>query len=160
MTAPHRSAPLVVEDGWIDYNGHLNMAYYSVLFDRALDAFAERLGVGRSYVTERNATLFTLEVHVCYLRELKAGERVVIDTQIVDHDARRIHFFQSLSHADAGFLSATSEQLVIHIDLGTRRSAPFPDDRLATLARVGAEDRRLPRPENAGRSIGLRKHPK
>jgi acyl-CoA thioester hydrolase len=156
MRVPYRSAPLVVEEGWIDYNGHLNMAYYGVLFDRAIDEFVEVLGIGPSYVKERNATLFTAEVHVCYLRELNAGDPVLVDTLILGFDRKRLHFFQTLTHAREGYLSATSEQMAIHVDLGTRRSAPFPDDRVAALTPVAAEHAREPRPGNAGRSIGLR----
>jgi acyl-CoA thioester hydrolase len=157
MTIPYRSAPLVVEDGWIDYNGHLNMAYYNVLFDRALDDFVEVLGIGPTYVTERNASLFTAEVHLCYLRELKAGDPVSVDTVILGFDRKRVHFFQTLMHAREGYVSATSEQMAIHVDLGTRRSAPFPEDRLAKLTIVAAGHAKLPRPENAGRAVGLRK---
>src|SRR5689334_9580277 len=58
---PFRSSEMAVEDDWIDYNGHLNMAYYNVLFDRAIDQFLEALGIGPTYVKARNATMFALE---------------------------------------------------------------------------------------------------
>ena len=148
---------MTVEDGWIDYNGHLNMAYYHVLFDRAVDELFAALGVGAEYVKASNASLFALEAHVCYLRELKAGDRVVVDTQILDHDDKRLHFFQTMLHADEGFVAATCEQAGIHVDMATRRSAPVPADKLPRIAALAAAHARLPRPERAGRSIGLGK---
>jgi acyl-CoA thioester hydrolase len=146
-----------VEEAWIDYNGHLNMAYYHVLFDRAVDEMFAELGIGVDYVRSRNATLFALEAHTSYLRELKAGDRVVVDIQILDHDAKRLHFFETMIAAEGGFVAATCEQAGIHIDLATRRSAPVPPDILPRIAALAAEHARLPRPERAGRSIGLAK---
>jgi len=71
--APFLSSYHAVEEAWIDFNGHLNMGYYTVLFDRCADeAFAE-LGFGPSYVAERNLTTFSAEFHIRYLREVKLG---------------------------------------------------------------------------------------
>jgi len=86
--APFVSSPMRVEPGWIDYNGHLNMAYYNVLFDRAVDEAFELIGCGLDYVKTRKLSCFTAEVHVRYLRELHAGrvpergrrENSVLDT--------------------------------------------------------------------------------
>jgi acyl-CoA thioester hydrolase len=74
--APFVSSPMRVEPGWIDYNGHLNMAYYNVLFDRAVDEAFELIGCGLDYVKQRKLSCFTAEVHVRYLRELHAGDPV------------------------------------------------------------------------------------
>jgi acyl-CoA thioester hydrolase len=144
-----------VEEAWIDHNGHLNMAYYHVLLDRAQDEFFATFGIDLDYVRTRNASSFVLEDHVCYLRELKAGDPVHADVQILDHDARRVHLFLTLRHHDAGFLSATSEQLAIHVDMAVRKSAPWPADILARLRAIAEAHRALPRPERAGRSVGI-----
>ena len=80
--APFVSRIQEVEDQWIDYNGHFNMAYYNVLFDRASDEVFATLGLGPNYIKERNASFFTLEAHLTYVRELHAGDRVRIETQI------------------------------------------------------------------------------
>ena len=72
--APFVSSLMRVEPGWIDYNGHLNMAYYNVLFDRAVDEAFELIGCGLDYVKTRKQSCFTAEVHVRYLRELHAGD--------------------------------------------------------------------------------------
>jgi acyl-CoA thioester hydrolase len=148
---------MTVDEAWIDYNGHLNMAYYHVLFDRAVDELFTALGVGIDYLKSRNASLFALEAHTSYLRELKAGDRVAVDIQILDHDAKRLHFFQTLIQLDEGFVAATCEQAGIHIDMATRRSAPLPPDIKPRFAAIAAAHAGLPRPERAGRSIGLGK---
>jgi acyl-CoA thioester hydrolase len=150
---------MAVEEAWIDYNGHLNMAYYHVLFDRAVDEMLDRLGIGKDYVRTRNATIFALESHTSFLRELKAGDCVVVDIQILDHDAKRLHFFETMTAIDGGFVAATCEQASIHVDLATRRGAPLPGDILPRIAAAAAAHAALPRPKLAGRSIGLVNRP-
>ena len=90
MSALFTSDPMAVEPQWIDYNGHLNMAYYNVLFDRGTDAAFEALGLGPDYLGETGNSFFTAESHVHYLRELKEGERVRVTFHVLDHDAKRI----------------------------------------------------------------------
>jgi acyl-CoA thioester hydrolase len=69
LAAPFVSSPMDVIADWIDYNGHLNMAYYNVLFDRGLDQAFEVMGIGVSYARDRKLTIYTAEAHVCYVRE-------------------------------------------------------------------------------------------
>ncbi|WJS05324.1 thioesterase family protein [Roseibium aggregatum] len=150
---------MTVRDDWIDYNGHLNMAYYNVLFDTAVDEVFHRLGMGPNYVKTRGGSFFTAEVHVCYLRELSAGMKVIATLQLVDFDAKRAHFYQELRHADEGWLSATSEQLSLHVDMNARKVAPWPEDIAANLTALSQAHASLPRPERAGRHIEIRKKP-
>ena len=98
--SPFVSSVMRVEPAWIDYNGHLNMAYYNVLFDRAVDEAFELLGCGIDYVKRRRHSCFTAEVHVRYLRELNAGDPVQVTFQLLDYDAKRMHYFEQLFHAD------------------------------------------------------------
>ena len=98
--APFVSSVMRVEPAWIDYNGHLNMAYYNVLFDRAVDEAFELLGCGLDYVKTRRHSCFTAEVHVRYLRELHVGDPVRVTFQLLDYDAKRMHYFEQLFHAD------------------------------------------------------------
>ncbi|MGB8818208.1 MAG: thioesterase family protein, partial [Rhizobiaceae bacterium] len=69
-TTALRSPLMLVEPQWTDYNGHLNMAYYNVLFDRAADHGLSSLGINLDYVQNRKVTIYTAEIHVCYVREL------------------------------------------------------------------------------------------
>ena len=151
--APHISDVLSIENDWIDYNGHLNMAYYTVLFDRAGDVVSAELGMGPHYAATRRLTTYTAEIHVCYVRELHLGDRLRATFQLLDHDEKRLHAFQELRHADDGWLAATCETLTLHIDMGGPRVAPFPADILERIEAMRSAHAALPRPQQAGRAI-------
>src|SRR3954468_16981297 len=136
--APFVSSAMTVEPAWIDYNGHLNMEDYNVLFDRAVDEAFELLGCGLDYVRTRRHSCFTAEVHVRYLRELHAGDPVRVTFQLLDHDAKRIHYFEQLFHAAGGWVSATSENMSLHVDMDVRRTAAFPSEAAKRLADMKA----------------------
>ncbi|OJY35971.1 MAG: thioesterase [Rhizobiales bacterium 65-9] len=155
--APFVSSTMRVEPAWIDYNGHLNMAYYHVLFDRAIDEAFSVAGLGAAYLEARNCSYFAAECHIRYLRELTSGDPVRATVQLLDFDEKRIHFFMTLRHATDGWISATTENLSLHVDMDTRKVTPFPSDILANLAIMKAMHARLPRPEDAGRVISLTK---
>ncbi|SEL24945.1 (3S)-malyl-CoA thioesterase [Roseovarius azorensis] len=153
---PFFSAFHSVEEGWIDFNGHMNMGYYTVLLDRCADeAFAE-MGFGPEYVAARNHTTFTAEFHVRYLRELKLGDRVRSSFHLLDHDAKRFHSFQELYHED-GWLAATGEGMTLHVDLSGPRVVAMPADVLSRVRSMAAAHARLPRPEGVGSRIGIRR---
>ena len=156
VSAPFVSSVLEVEKDWIDYNGHMNMAYYNVLFDRCTDEAFERLGLGAGYVQERKLTTYTAEIHVCYARELHLGDKVTCTFQILDNDEKRLHVFQELIHLD-GWLAATSEVLTLHVDMAGPKVSPFPPDILARIGKMRAAHASLPVPERAGRSIAIRR---
>src|SRR5262249_27676633 len=100
---------------------------------------------------------FTAEVHLRYLRELRANDPVRVTVQLLDCDAKRLHFFEQLFHATEGWVSATSEDVALHVDMGTKQAAPFPDEVAARLAMMNASHARWPRPEAAGRLIEMRR---
>jgi acyl-CoA thioester hydrolase len=152
--APFVSSVMRVEPAWIDYNGHLNMAYYNVLFDRAVDEVYELLGCGLAYVEKQRHTCFTAEVHVRYLRELNVGDAVRVTFQLLDYDAKRLHYFEQLFHAD-GWLSATSENMALHVDMTAKKTAAFPEQIVAQLRRMKASHAALPLPQGAGRRIAM-----
>ena len=155
FAAPFRSGRMRVEDGWIDYNGHMNVAYYLVLFDRCVDQAFEQLAMGPEYVAEENASFFTVEIHVNYLRELPPRAPVIATLQLLAHDEKRIRAWLELHHAEEGFLSASCEQLFLHVDLAKRRTAPFPDHVLTRIKAMRSAHSALPWPERAGRAITL-----
>jgi len=153
VIAPDQS----LEEGWIDYNGHLNMAYYNVLFDRGVDHVYDLIGIGAEYVRESAGSCFTMEVHLNYLSELTLNDPVSVSLQLIDYDAKRLHFFQTMTNRNTGEVAATSEQLALHVDMTTRRSAPFPEPVLARIAQLHDAHLHLPRPEQLGHVIGIRK---
>ncbi|MBL8575883.1 MAG: thioesterase family protein [Mesorhizobium sp.] len=154
--SPFVSRVIEVEKDWIDYNGHLNMAYYNVIFDRGGDDASELVGLGAAYARERRLTTYTAEVHVCYVRELHLGDKVTVTFQLLDHDEKRFHAYQEIRHED-GWLAATSESLTLHVDMAGPKVAPFPPDILANMEAMQAAHAALPRPERAGRSIGIKR---
>jgi acyl-CoA thioester hydrolase len=155
VPAPFTSSVMRVEEVWIDYNDHLNMAYYNVLFDRAVDELYTLLGVGPDYLQTSGHSTFTAEVHVRYLRELHAGDPVRVTIQLLGHDAKRLHYFEQLFHAEEGWLSATSENMTLHVDMGARKAAPFPQAVERRIAAAIQAHAHLPLPEGAGRRIGI-----
>lgn len=155
IPAPFVSSLMRVEPQWIDYNGHLNMAYYNVMFDRAIDQLWLKLGIGPGYMKERHGSTFTAECHVRYLREVHLGDPVQVSVLLVGADEKRLHTFEELRHASEGWLSATSENMTIHVDMTTRKTAPFPPDirtRIETLANAHST---LQRPVGLGRKVAM-----
>lgn len=153
--APFEGRTHKVEDQWIDYNGHFNMAYYNVLFDRGGDEAFDAMGLGPDYVKKRNASFFTLEAHVTYLRELHAHDEVRITTHILDYDAKRVHYVQQMFHATEGWLSCVSENIIMHVDMAAKKSAPFPPDVLDKIKAMHEAHKALPVPAQVGHRIGI-----
>jgi acyl-CoA thioester hydrolase len=152
---PFLSSVMQIEPQWIDYNGHLNMAYYNVMFDRAIDELWLQLGIGPTYMKARQGSTFTAECHVRYLREIHLGDPVQISILLVGADEKRLHTFEELRHADEGWLSATSENMTIHIDMTARKTAPFPSDIRTRIEAVVNAHRGMARPEGIGRKIAM-----
>jgi len=157
LSAPLDRHRAVVRPEWIDPNGHMNVGYYLVAFDHASDAVCKQLGVGWNYTEHKLGMIFALEAHVTYHRELHAGDPLRFTAHILDHDAKRVHLFQSMYHAEAGWLASTNELLFMHIDFETRRPAPWPEETMRRLEAMAAAHKGLPRPEQAGRVIGIRR---
>jgi acyl-CoA thioester hydrolase len=153
--APFLSSVMQIEPQWIDYNGHLNMAYYNVMFDRAIDELWLGLGIGPGYMKERQGSTFTAECHVRYLREIHLGDPVQVSILLVAADEKRLHTFEELRHATEGWLSATSENMTVHIDMTARKTAPFPSDIRARIAAVANAHSVLARPDGIGRKIAM-----
>ncbi len=154
--APFVSSVMRVEPAWIDYNGHLNMAYYNVLFDRAVDEVYEVLDLGLGYVETTRHSTFTAEVHVRYLRELLVDAPVRVTFQLLGFDSKRMHYFEQLVHAEEGWLSATSENMALNVDMRIKKAAAFPDNVMERLALMKAAHDKLPVPDGVGRRIGMK----
>ncbi len=155
LQAPFLTSIMQIEPQWIDYNGHLNMAYYNVLFDRGIDQMWAEFGVGPNYMKERNCSTFSAECHIRYLREIHLGDPVQIAVYILAADDKRIHTFEELRHATEGWLSATSEGMSLHVDMGSKKTAPFPPDIAARISAIVQAHSTLPRPDGVGRHIAM-----
>ena len=146
-----------VRPEWIDYNGHMNVAYYVLAFDHATDRLLDHAGLGIAYVRETNRSVFVLEMHVTYEREVGEGDPLAFTTRILDIDAKRVHLIHAMHHAGEGWLAATNELVLMHIDLEARRSCPLPESALKTLTEIHRFQAALPMPPQTGRVIGLKR---
>ncbi len=146
-----------VDQAWIDYNGHMNMAYYNVVFDQGVDHVYDQLGVGAQYAQTGGGSLFTMEVHLHYLNELSLDDPIEVRFQLLDADSKRLHFFEEMYHAEEGYLAATSEQLALHVDMASRRASPFPQHIQDRVDRLLEAHTALPRPAQVGHVIGIRR---
>jgi acyl-CoA thioester hydrolase len=153
--APFVSSVMRVEPQWIDFNGHLNMAYYNVLFDRAVDEVYELIGLGPAYLKQHGHSTMVAEMHVRYLRELHDGDSVRVSVQLLACDAKRVQLFEQLLHATENWVSATCETMTLHVDMAAKKVAPFPDSVMRLIERMKTAHAVLPLPDCAGRSIGM-----
>lgn len=144
---------------WIDYNGHMNLAYYTVLFDQATDLLFDELGLGLDYRRDRQLGTFVAETHNLYERELLVGAGVRVATQILGADDKRLHLGHEMfaldGGADAGQRCATQELMFLHVDLAARRVSPFPEDLRGRVWAAAAAHAGLPRPDWAGRRVAM-----
>lgn len=150
----HRSA---VRPDWIDYNGHMNVAFYLLAFDQALDALFDAIGLTQPYRKRHRVSTFALEVHLCYLREVHLKDPLRFEVQMLDLDEKRFHLLILMIDDRADELCATAEWISAHMDMATRRMAPFRPDLKARLEEILAAHRKMPWPEHAGRKIGIRR---
>jgi acyl-CoA thioester hydrolase len=157
VQAPLALLRMAVEPEWIDYNGHMNVGYYVVAFDRATDDFIDRLGLDASYRERSGCSVYVLENHVTYQHELKLGDEMDVELQLVDLDARRLHFFMRMHRAAGGELAATSEIMLMHVDLAQVRGVDMPQAAYARAQLLHHAHQSLPVPPELGRRIGIRR---
>jgi acyl-CoA thioesterase FadM len=157
-------APFVTYTGavpveWMDYNGHMMDGYYLVAFTDATESFLEYVGFGPKYREQTGSTIYTVEGHINFLREVKAGTKLKYATQLLDYDAKRFHLFHHMiDEADDG-LAATNELMFLHFNQRTLKVEPMPPDNLRRVAAVRQAHSTLPRPSQAGRRIGISHKP-
>ncbi|MBA1429885.1 MULTISPECIES: thioesterase family protein [Pseudomonas fluorescens group] len=140
---------------WVDYNGHLRDAFYLLIFSYATDALMDTLGLDSDNREASGHSLFTLELHLNYLHEVKLGAEVEVHTQLIAFDAKRLHLFHSLHLVGDDKALAGNEQMLLHVDLAGPQATPFSEATLARLVAISAEQAELPRPALLGRVIGL-----
>ncbi len=147
-----------VQEDWIDYNGHMNVAFYTRAFDKAIDEiFDDWLGIGEEQARTLRMGPMALQSQIHYLAELKLGEAFACDFQLLDADTKRIHFFATMINLDSGAEAATYESLSMNVDLQARRSAPYPAEAQARVDALKEAHAGLPIPARVGAKIGIRR---
>jgi acyl-CoA thioester hydrolase len=159
MSEPLRTWQGAVLPAWVDYNGHLNDAYYLVAFSFATDGLMAHIGLDAAGRKATGHTMYTLEVHLNYLLEVAVDVAIEVRTQVIGVDAKRVHLFHTLHRQDNGDLLATNEQMLSNVDNSNAetgpKTAPFAPVVAALLQPLALAHAALPRPANAGRSIAL-----
>ena len=155
---PLRTRPITVPAEWIDYNGHMNVSYYTMAFDKAADQIYDHvLLIGADYARDQRMGPYIIQQQIHYIGELLRGDEFCVGWRIIDADAKRLHTWSDLIRVSDGRLAASAEALVMNVDLEERRSAPYPDWAMARIGALAAAQARLPLPLRVGSRIGIRR---
>lgn len=146
----------VVKPDWIDANNHMNVAWYVLAFDLAVDSLWDQFGIDDDYITVSRRSTFAVESHVNYRRELLESDPYIVHAQILAYDEKRIHQYQYLYHAEKQFLAATSEWMNLHVDLRTRRVSPWPVEVLDNISAFAASQSDTRCPAGAGKCMAVK----
>jgi acyl-CoA thioester hydrolase len=147
-----------IKPEWLDYNNHMNVAYYVLVFDLALEELLLSLGLGEGGAKTTGISTMTLESHITYDQEVSRGQDVEVRMQLVDHDHKRMHLYLEMYvKGSNGYLASTIEQVSMCVDLNKRKATSFPDEVMAKIKALSQQQSHLDRPDNIGRKIGIRK---
>lgn len=147
----------VVRKEWVDYNGHLNDAYYMVIFSQATDAFIDYIGMVDAVRRATKTSIYTLEGHINYLLEVKEGVEVEIRTRLVRHDGKRMQLYHEMFRPGQDDPVAAAEFMLLHVDTNDgAKSAPFRPEIAARLQEIQAAQDALPPSTYSSRTIGLK----
>lgn len=136
----------VVRPEWVDYNGHMNEAYYVLIFGDATDALYDYIGLDDAARRRDNVSLYTVEAHIRYLIEAHDGEQLRIATRVLAHDEKRLRLHHTMVRARDGETLAVIELMALHVDKQVVRAAPFLPDAAARIASVARAQAPLPPP--------------
>lgn len=146
-----------VKPEWIDVNGHMNVAWYVLIFDLAVDELWAEFGITDEYIRETNGSTFAVDCHITYQAELLENDPYIVTSQILAYDEKRIHHFQRLYHAETQVLAATAEWMNLYIDLGSRKVSRWPEWILANLAKITSRQSEFTMPDEVGKQMNISK---
>lgn len=143
--------PTIVKPEWIDFNGHMNVAYYLLAFDEASETLDAFLGLSPEYRQKTENGTFAGDIHIAYLQELKEGDPIRMTGRVIACDSKRVHYWLEMFHATEGYLAATSEYMILHIDMSVRRVAPMAPEIVTWIKQVRDAHAALPMPKGLGK---------
>ncbi|MBT3142612.1 thioesterase [Phaeobacter gallaeciensis] len=147
-----------VKPEWIDYNGHMNVGYYGVAFDLALEEMVgDHLGIGEVYVNSAGAGPYMIQSHIQFQRELLDGDQFYFHFRLLDHDHKRLHYFGQMFAEKDDVLCATQEGMIMNVSQATGRGADYPDWVVARLAQMLADHKALDPAPQVANPIGIRR---
>ena len=123
----------IIKKEWTDYNNHMNMAYYVLVFDQVWEIMLEKFKMGESSAKTSEMSTMVVETHTTYNNEVKQGDEVEINLTFFDHDKKRLHFKMEMIEKSSKKLSATLEMLSLYIDLNKRKVTEFEDEKVKLM---------------------------
>ena len=122
-----------VKKEWVDYNNHMNMAYYVLIIDRAWEVALEKFKMGANAAKKENRSTMVVETNTKYLNEVKEGEEVDVNLTYFDHDKKRLHIKMEMIGKNTNKISASMEWISLYIDLSKRKVAEFEDEKIKLM---------------------------
>ncbi len=119
----------IIKSEWTDYNNHLNMAYYVLIFDLSWEVMLKKFNMGEQSAKNSGMSTMVVETNTTYDNEIKEGDEVEILLTYFDHDKKRLHFRLEMIEKKTKKLSSTIEMLSLHVDLNKRKVAEFDGER-------------------------------
>ena len=123
----------IIKKEWTDYNNHMNMAYYVLVFDQIWEIMLEKFKMGENSAKTNKMSTMVVETHTTYNNEVKEGNEVEINLTFFDHDKKRLHFKMEMIEKTSRKLSATLEMLSLYIDLNKRKVSEFEDEKVKLM---------------------------
>ena len=123
-----------VKKEWVDYNNHMNMAYYVLVFDQAWEVALEKFKMGGTAAKNLNRSTMVVETNTKYLSEVKGGEMVNVNLTYFDHDKKRLHLKMEMIARETKKISASMEWISLYIDLSKRKVTEFEEEKLKLMA--------------------------
>ena len=122
-----------IKKEWTDYNNHMNMAFYVLVFDQTWEIILEKFKMGEKSAKDTQRSTMVVETRTTYDGEVKEGDEVEIVLTFFDHDRKRLHFKMEMIEKSSRKLSATLEMLSLYIDLSKRKVSEFEDEKVKLM---------------------------
>ena len=118
---------------WTDYNNHMNLSYYILVFDKAAEKLVSNFKMGEEAAINTKRSTMVVETHTTYNNEVKEGEEVDIYLSYCDHDKKRLHYKLEMYEKNKNVLSSTTEVLALYINLELRKVAEFEKEKILIM---------------------------
>ena len=127
------SSQKIIKD-WIDYNDHMNVSYYLLIFDKyGADTLNSIFKMGEHSAKTTGKSTMIVESNITYNQELKLGDEVDVNLVYFDHDKKRLQYKMEMVHKEKKFLASTIEVLALYVDLNNRKVSEFEEDKIKLM---------------------------
>jgi carnitine 3-dehydrogenase len=155
LSVPLKLYQCEVSKSWVDYNNHMSESFYLFAFGDASDALFRYIGIDEAY-RESGSSFYTVETHINFFLEASTAEPLYFTTQLLGLDEKRLHFFHSMYHGETDALLATTEQMLLHVDMQKSTAAPIKPQVHQVLENIMQAHRVLPKPSQVGRVMQVK----